>query len=86
MFTMSEGGTYWYKKGYNPAAIISTVVGALVAVVPVLFKAQPFGLDVWGMAGAAQYSWFLGMGVGFTCYLLLSAGTRRALAPTPIEA
>ena len=86
MFTMSESGTYWYKKGYNPAAIISTVVGALVAMIPVILKAQPFGLDVWGMAGAAQYSWFLGMGVGFVCYLGLSAGARRANRTAPIEA
>ncbi|PBC46110.1 nitrate reductase [Rhodococcus sp. ACS1] len=85
MFTMSHDGTYWYKKGYNPAAIISTVVGAIVAMVPVILKAQPFGLDVWGMAGAAQYSWFLGMGIGFLCYFALSTGARRAHRTAPAE-
>ena len=36
MFTMDEGGTYWYTKGYNLAAVIATVVGAVLAVIPVL--------------------------------------------------
>jgi NCS1 family nucleobase:cation symporter-1 len=54
--------------------------------IPVILKAQPFGLDVWGRAGAAQYSWCLGMGVGFVCYLGLSAGARRANRTAPIEA
>lgn len=31
LFTMSEKGAYLYRKGYNPAAVIATVVGAVVA-------------------------------------------------------
>ncbi|MCX4094393.1 NCS1 family nucleobase:cation symporter-1 [Nocardia sp. alder85J] len=67
LFTMSESGSYWYRKGYNPAAVIATVVAALFAVFPVLFK------DLTGMYTAAQYSWFIGCGVGLVVY--------RALAP-----
>lgn len=41
LFSMSPTGTYWYSKGYNPAAVIATVVGAVVAMVPVLGKDSP---------------------------------------------
>src|SRR6476660_5619093 len=58
MFTMSEDGTYWYTKGYNPAAVIATAVSAVVAVIPVLAVGVP------GMHTAAQYSWFIGCGLG----------------------
>ncbi|WP_033337907.1 cytosine permease [Catenuloplanes japonicus] len=61
LFTLSPSGRYHYTGGYNPAAIIATAIGAIIAVIPVLLKAT----DV------AQYSWFIGMGLGFVSYLLL---------------
>ncbi|MCK5754613.1 MAG: NCS1 family nucleobase:cation symporter-1, partial [Mycobacterium sp.] len=64
LFSMEEDKPYWYSKGVNPAAVIATLVGALVAVIPVITKAHPFGWNIWGMAGAAQYSWFIGVAVG----------------------
>ena len=67
LFTMSKTANYWYSKGYNPAAVISTVIGALLAMAPVLL-----GGVVFGMAGAAQYSWFIGCGVAFGLYFLLA--------------
>ncbi|WP_306206210.1 NCS1 family nucleobase:cation symporter-1 [Actinoplanes sp. RD1] len=65
LFTMSPEGRYWYRKGYNPPAIIATAIGAVVAMVPVLWTDGP------GMHTTAQYSWFIGMGLGFVAYLLL---------------
>ena len=73
LFSMSPTGTYWYSKGYNPAAVIATVVGAVVAMVPVL------GKDLTGMYTAAQYSWFIGCGLGFTVYYLLAARSSSAV-------
>ena len=61
MFTMSPSGPYFYRKGYHPPAIIATVVGAVVAVIPVLAR----------MTEVAQYSWFIGCGLGFVVYLAL---------------
>lgn len=72
LFTMSEKGAYWYRKGYNPAAVIATVVGAVVAMIPVLFNDAP------GMHTTAQYSWFIGCGLGFAVYHLLATRTRLA--------
>ncbi|MGM7648919.1 NCS1 family nucleobase:cation symporter-1 [Nocardia sp. JW2] len=71
LFTMSERGSYYYRKGYHPAAIVATAVGAGVAVFPVLANGLP------GMHTAAQYSWFIGCGLGFATYYLLTAARRR---------
>ncbi|WP_330254026.1 NCS1 family nucleobase:cation symporter-1 [Nocardia sp. NBC_00565] len=73
LFTMSETGTYWYRNGYNPAAIAATAVGAIIAVIPVLAK------DVTGMYTTAQYSWFIGCGLGFLAYYVLATRTRLAV-------
>jgi nucleobase:cation symporter-1, NCS1 family len=74
LFTMSKAGTYWYKHGYNPKAVAATVVSAAVAVFPVLFGDLP------GMTTAAQYSWFIGCGLGFALYW---AVMRNNPAPGP---
>ena len=45
----------------------ATLVGAVLAVIPVLT-----GGMIFGMAGAAQYSWFIGCGVAFVIYYVLA--------------
>jgi nucleobase:cation symporter-1, NCS1 family len=65
LFTMEESGKYWYTKGYNKVAVVATVIGAVLAMIPVLL-----GGSVTGMHTAAQYSWFIGCGVGFAIYYL----------------
>jgi len=67
LFTMSPTGKYWYRKGYNPKAIIATTVASLVAMVPVLVPA---------LADVAPYTWFVGMALGFVLFTLLSRGDR----------
>lgn len=67
LFTMSKTANYWYKKGYNPAAVLATVVGAVLAMIPVLT-----GGSFAAMAVTAQYSWFIGCGVAFALYYLLA--------------
>jgi NCS1 family nucleobase:cation symporter-1 len=67
LFTMSKTANYWYKKGYNPVAVVATVVGAVLAMIPVLT-----GGSYATMAAAAQYSWFIGCGVGFALFYLLA--------------
>jgi NCS1 family nucleobase:cation symporter-1 len=74
LFTMDQTGNYWYTKGYNPAAVIATVIAAILAMLPVLL-----GGYVYGMHTAAQYSWFIGCGVGLAVYLLLVTRTSMKL-------
>jgi NCS1 family nucleobase:cation symporter-1 len=66
LFTMSTSGRYWFRGGYNPPAIIATAVGAVVAVIPVLWSGGP------GMSTIAQYSWFIGMALGLAVYTALA--------------
>ncbi|ATL67109.1 NCS1 family nucleobase:cation symporter-1 [Nocardia terpenica] len=70
LFTRSEHGSYWYRRGFNPAAIVATVVGAVVAVIPVLATHVP------GMYTAAQYSWFIGCGLGLIVHRSLAGRYR----------
>jgi NCS1 family nucleobase:cation symporter-1 len=71
LFTLDQTGTYWYNKGYNPAAVIATVIGAILAVIPVLA-----GDNVPGGHAAAPYSWFIGCGVSLVVYRVLAARTQ----------
>ncbi|MET1073796.1 MAG: cytosine permease, partial [Umezawaea sp.] len=72
LFTMSPAGRYWYRNGFNPPAIIATAIGAVVAMVPVLWTGGP------GMKSAAQYTWFIGMALGFAVYAVLARRARIA--------
>ncbi|MGB3482527.1 MAG: NCS1 family nucleobase:cation symporter-1 [Mycobacterium sp.] len=82
LFTMSPTANYWYRKGYNPVAVVATVVGAVLAVIPVLL-----GGSFASMGVAAQYSWFIGCGVGFGLfYLLATRGPWQMKPLTPAEA
>ncbi|WP_099025586.1 NCS1 family nucleobase:cation symporter-1 [Mycolicibacterium palauense] len=78
LFTLNKASNYWFRKGYNPVAVLATVVGAALAVIPVLL-----GGSVAGMATAAQYSWFIGCGVAFGLYYLLA--TRGAWRISPLQ-
>jgi nucleobase:cation symporter-1, NCS1 family len=79
LFTMAPEGRYYYRKGYNPPAIIATAVGAVVAMVPVLWTHGP------GMHTTAQYSWFIGMALGFVVYLALAPSMRVAARSRVLE-
>jgi NCS1 family nucleobase:cation symporter-1 len=73
LFTLSPAGKYWYRKGYNPRAIIATAVGAAVAMVPVLWTDGP------GMKTTAQYTWFIGMALGFAVFAVISPRRKAGL-------
>lgn len=76
LFTMSPTGRYHYRKGYHPQAIIATVIGAVVALVPVLWAGGP------GMKTAGQYTWFIGMLLALAVY---SAIARRSANAAELE-
>ena len=62
LYTMRPDGAYHYRKGYNPAAIVATVVGATVAMLVVFL----------GSADAAAFSWFIGAGLAFVLHMAIS--------------
>lgn len=63
LYTMKPTGLYWYSHGYNLKAVATMVPSALIPILCVLVPA-------W--RGAANYAWFIGMGLGFVIYALLS--------------
>ena len=77
LFTLSPQSTYWYRGGYHPAAIIATVIAAIAAMFPVLTSGH-----LAGMYTAAQYSWFIGCGLGLLSYRLLTIRSSVSSATT----
>ncbi len=67
LFTLEESGSYYYSRGYNPAAVIAVVVSGLLAITSVLI---PKLGDV--VTWLPDYSWFLGCALGFVTYYFLA--------------
>jgi len=66
LYSMEKTGTYWYRNGYNHVAVWTLIPSALVPILCVLIPA---------LQGAANYAWFIGMGLGFMIYSLASPRT-----------
>ncbi len=66
-------GVYRYRSGWNPAAVIATVLGATVAL----------GGAFWSvMRPIYDYAWFMGFGLSGLSYALLSRGSGPPPLPT----
>lgn len=63
LFTLDEDGQYYYRKGYNPAAIASVTVSGVIAVLSVVIPKEA-AVVTW----LPDYSWFLGCALGFVTY------------------
>lgn len=72
LYTMSTSGTYWYRNGYNTAAVAAIVPSALI---PVLCVILP------GFESVANFTWFIGCGLGFVIYTLVMRRTDFAVRP-----
>ncbi|WP_061148886.1 NCS1 family nucleobase:cation symporter-1 [Caballeronia arvi] len=69
LYTTSETGKYWYTKGVNRRAVMALVPAAVLATLCVMVPS---------LEGAANFSWFIGAGLGAVFYYLL-AGRKRAV-------
>jgi NCS1 family nucleobase:cation symporter-1 len=75
----SRGGAYWYKNGWNPAALIALAAGVLPNLPGFLGTIQVMKVGkVW--MDLYHYAWFVGFGVSFGVYAALSPRTRSAAA------
>src|SRR5436190_15586615 len=83
LFTMRESGSYWYRRGYNPAAVYATIAGASVAFVTVFFNGTIEALRITGMDTASKYSWFTGCGIAFAVYYRLASTGSLAVRNVP---
>ena len=62
LYTMRLTGAYWYANGYNRAAVLTIIPSAAV---PVLCAVMP------GLEGLANFTWFIGCGLGYLLYTQL---------------
>jgi len=84
LFTLDENGAYYYRKGYNPAAIQAVVVAGAISLASVIV---PKVGDV--LTWLPQYGWFVGCGVGFVAYYLIARVSSSVVAAgraKPVEA
>ncbi|WP_167503792.1 NCS1 family nucleobase:cation symporter-1 [Streptomyces malaysiensis] len=80
LFSADASGAYYYRKGFNPEAIIAFVPSAAVSAVLALVK---------GFEDVAPFSWVFGMALAGGIYALRSAkvltGGARTGAPIPSQ-
>jgi nucleobase:cation symporter-1, NCS1 family len=74
LFTMRTSGRYWFTRGYNPNAVWATVASGGPAIASVLVPKWVTAVDLTWMA---DYSWFIGCGLGFAAMVLLERRTPR---------
>ncbi|MCU1478753.1 MAG: nitrate reductase [Subtercola sp.] len=61
LYTMKTSGRYWYQKGFNPNAVIATLIGAVIAASTVIIPM---------LQAAASYAWFIGCALGAGSYFI----------------
>jgi NCS1 family nucleobase:cation symporter-1 len=79
LFTLAEDGAYYYRKGYNPAAIKAVAVSGAISLASVIV---PKVADV--LTWLPQYGWFVGCGIGFLSYYLIARAVAPAVSVTPV--
>ncbi|MFG1696220.1 NCS1 family nucleobase:cation symporter-1 [Nonomuraea sp. NPDC049309] len=76
MFTMDPGGRYWFTKGYNPNAVWATVAAGVPAIAAVLVPKWVTAVE---LTWLADFSWFIGCGLGFVAMMLLERRAPRII-------
>lgn len=74
MFTMSPSGRYYFSKGYNPNAIYAILASGIPAILSVIVP-KLIGSGLW----IADYSWFIGCGLGFVAFILFERRNPRIM-------
>ncbi|WP_219470528.1 NCS1 family nucleobase:cation symporter-1 [Nonomuraea rhizosphaerae] len=66
LFTMERSGRYWFRNGFNPNAVWAIVLSGVPSIASVLVPKM-----LGGMTWIADYSWFIGCGLGFVALVML---------------
>jgi NCS1 family nucleobase:cation symporter-1 len=64
LFTVEPTGAYYYKNGYNPAAVYAVIASGVVSMASVVVPKLTDTMD-W----MPKYSWFIGCAAGYLIYL-----------------
>ncbi len=73
MFTMSPGGRYWFRNGYNPNAVHAVLIAGIPAIVSVVLPKLllDVGATAVDVTWLGSFSWFLGCGLGYLAFSTL---------------
>lgn len=74
LYTLDPNGRYYYRNGFNPRAIWALVIGGVITLAIVVIPVEP-------LATIADFSWFIGAGLGSLAYYLLPEYRRPAAEP-----
>ncbi|MBT2230075.1 NCS1 family nucleobase:cation symporter-1 [Nonomuraea sp. NEAU-A123] len=82
LFTLDTAGRYWFRNGYNPNAIWAIIASGLPAIASVLVPKMLLDLGVMtvDLTWIADYSWFIGCGLGFVALVVLERRSPRIAA------
>lgn len=60
LFSTSRTGSYFYRNGWNPIAVIAVILASIL----------PISVVIFGTAYQASFTWFMGAAAGFVLYYL----------------
>lgn len=69
LYSLDTQGTYWFKNGYNPKAIMALIPSAIIPILCVLIPQ---------LHSLANYSWFIGMLSGMLIYISIAKNTANS--------
>ncbi|WP_447943868.1 NCS1 family nucleobase:cation symporter-1 [Microbacterium aurum] len=70
MFTMSEQGAYWYRKGYNPNAIKTLLAAGIPTVLLAILPKTFADLGLFDISWIGNFTWFIGCALGYGLFIL----------------
>ena len=71
MFSMATTGRYWYRKGFNPNAVLTMIISGVLAIATAVAPKTIADLGGPDLTALSSYSWFIGCGLGFVLFTLL---------------
>ena len=75
LYTLKPDGAYWYDGGYNRSAVMAVIPAAIIGAICVLVP---------GLQMLANFTWFVGLALGFGFYLILMRQQVQPMArPAP---
>ncbi|MEV8274297.1 NCS1 family nucleobase:cation symporter-1 [Microbacterium sp. NPDC077184] len=70
MFSMSETGAYWYRKGYNPNGIKALLWAGIPTIALAVFPKMIADMGGFDLSWIGNFTWFIGCGLGFGLFVL----------------
>lgn len=71
MFTMNPKGRYWYRKGFNPNAVLALAIAGVVSVASAIAPSPLKQLGIFDITWISNFSWFIGAGLGYVLFVVL---------------